>query len=147
MPVEIALGKADHQTDAFIYLDSALTEFDRLDDFLFLGSDPRTALALGLSIVGGADLNALARSYAGQMDIGQQGGAMRALILGTASSGDYYQAYKVIPEIAIIDKLYYYTVILTVEGKNKAQDPEWKIYFDSFWDWYAWENIRYNLIN
>ena len=147
MPLEISRSQSAYQADAYVYLDSAVTEFERLDDFLFAGSDPRTALTLGLSIMGGGELNNLAGHYVGQIDIGQQGAAMRTMILGTASGGDYYQAYTVIPEIAIIDKLYYYTVIMTVEGLNRAEDPEWKTYFNSYWEWFAWENIRYEFIN
>jgi hexokinase len=90
-------------------------------------------------------MNDLARQLVSKISIGQQSGAMQMLILGTAMNGNYYEAYSSIPEIALIDRLFYFNVILASEGLRRTNDSEWSRYFGTFQDFWIWQNSTYDL--
>jgi hypothetical protein len=144
-PLELIRSTTGPKEDVYVYLDSALTEFERVKDFFFFSEDPRISMVLTSSLIGGKGMNEMARQYVSKISIGQQSGATQILVLGTALNGDYYQAYSSIPEIALIDKLFYFNVILTTEGAKKTEDREWKTYFLTFRDYWTWQNIAYDL--
>lgn len=85
----------------------------------------------------------LSHRYVQAIPIGQQNGVIQNLILGTVMRGDYYEAYTSIPEIAFVDRLFYFNDILSEEGMKHAKDNEWRIYFDSFQNYWIWEIILY----
>jgi hypothetical protein len=129
-------GSPGPKGDAFIYLDSALTEYSRIEDFFLLSQDPRIALVLTPAMIGGAEMSDLSRRLVREINLGQQSGVIQNLIMGTAIRGDYYEAYSSIPEIALIDRMFYFNIMLTVEGLRQATDPEWKTYFSAFQDYW-----------
>ncbi len=131
-PLELMRNKERPTEDFFIYLDSSITEFGRVNDFFFVAEDPRISMILTLAL-----------QYVSKISIGQQSGATQALIIGTAYSGEYYEAYSSIPDIALVDRLFYFNIILTTEGLKKSNDKEWDTYFKAFRDYWIWESIQY----
>jgi hypothetical protein len=129
--------------DAYLYLDSAITEFNRIEDFFLLSQNPRIALVLTPAMIGGADMTDLSRRFVREINLGEQSGVIQNLIMGTAIRGDYYEAYSSIPEIALIDRLFYFNIMLTVEGLRQAVDPEWETYFSAFQDYWIFTAIGY----
>ncbi len=113
----------------FSYLDSAVTEAERLEDFQFVSTDPRIILAYNMSSAGGKILYDLSQEYVKQLSINSQNDIVQRWIQGIAKSGDYYQAYSSIPEIMILsDRLYLYNMILLQEATARITDPNWKVY-------------------
>ncbi len=107
------------------YLDSAVTEANRLEDYQFISSDPRIILAYSLSAVGGKNFYDLSQSYVKQLSLNTQTDIVQRWIQGIAQSGNYYQAYSSIPEITILtDRLYLYNLILMEEAFRIARDPD-----------------------
>ncbi len=85
----------------------------------------------------------LALRYVKAIQIGQQRGVIQNLILGTAIRGDYYQALSFIPQIALVDRVFYFNVILSAEGLRKTTDPEWRTYFEAHQNYWIWEMVGY----
>ena len=145
-PLELFRNKStSHKEDAFVYLDSAMTEFNRIEDFMILSWNPRAAMILTPAFVGGKDMSDLSLSYVRDIAMGQQNGVIQNLIFGTAIRGDYYGALSAIPELAIVDRLFYFNTILSVEGLEQAKDPEWKKYFRGLQDYWIWERVGYEV--
>jgi len=130
----------------FSYLDSAVTEAERLKDFQFVSTDPRIILAYGLSAAGGKKLNDLSESYVKQLSLNTQTDIVQRWIQGIATSGDYYQAYSSIPEITILnDRLYLYNMILMQEAINRVSNPNWKIYLQKRSEGFYQEEFGFEL--
>ena len=136
-------GQPGPREDAFVYLDSALTEYGRIQDFFFLNRSPRIAMVLTPAMIGGKEMIDLAQGLVRQITIGEQDGVIQNLILGTAMRGDYYQAYTFIPELTIIDRLTYFNDILSAEGLIRTDDPEWKTYLHAWQTYWILEVILY----
>lgn len=143
VPLELLRKEGGAKMEIFVYLDSTLTELDRLTDFFFFGPDPRFIVILTTGQMGGMDMINMAKHFAGKLSIGQQSGAIENLVLGIALSGDYFKAYTAIPPIALIDRLTYYNIILSVEGEKKSQDVEWTTYFIRYVDWQVWDFVSF----
>jgi hypothetical protein len=113
----------------FSYLDSAVTELERLEDFQFISTDPRIILAYNMSAAGGTILYDLSEQYVKQLSINAQNDIVQRWIQGIARSGNYYQAYNSIPEIVILsDRLYLFNMILLHEAIARTTNPDWKLY-------------------
>ncbi len=90
---------------AFILLDSAISELNKMKDFKFAydqnngANDPRKALILALSSVGGHQMHNLAGKYVEQISLSNQDDVVERWIEGAAASGQYYVAYASIPDI------------------------------------------------
>jgi hypothetical protein len=125
--------------DAFVYLDSAISEFDRIQDFLFTASDPRIAMVLTPALIGGKDMTEIAQGLVQDIRLFNQSGMIQNLILGNALRGDYYTAYSSIPDIALTDRLFFFSHILAIEANSISTDPEWSSYFYAFQNYRIWE--------
>ena len=142
-PLELVQGSSGPKEDAFEYLDSAMTEVDRLKDFEFIGDDPRIAVVLSLSLAGGKDMDDLARKFVSKISISQQNGVLQSWIQGTAMSGNYYQAYSSIPEILLSERLHYLNLILSAEAMKKEMNNEWQTFVMAFQKYYTWQFINF----
>ena len=139
---QLMAQKAGHQELAFILLDSALSELNRIKDFEFTAYDPRIALVQALSSVGGEEMYALSRRVVETVSIAKQKQMIEFWIGGTASSGNYFKAYSSIPAMsAPADKINYYTIILWQEAVKHPMDAEWKRSLEKRMENYMWENI------
>lgn len=133
--LQLLRGTSGPKEDAYVYLDSALTGFNRMKDFFLFSSNPRVALVLTPAMIGGKDMSELSLRLVREINLGEQSGVIQNLIMGTAIRGDYYEAYSAIPEIALIDRIFYFDIMLTVEGLKRTTDPEWRTYFSAYQDW------------
>jgi hypothetical protein len=113
------------------FLDSAVTETERLKDYQFLSADPRIMLAYSLSAVGGSKFYNFSEKYVKQLSLNTQTDILQRWIQGIAESGDYYQALSSIPEITILtDRLYLYDLILLEEAIRRPMDSDAKLWLD-----------------
>ena len=142
-PLELLVNPLGPKEDAFQYLDSAITEVDRLKDFEFFGDDPRIAVVLSLSLAGGKDMDDLARKFVSKISLGQQNGVLQAWIMGTAMSGNYYQAFSSIPEILLSERLHYFNLILSAAAMKKENNREWMVHVTAFQKQYMWVNMSF----
>ena len=142
-PLELFVSPTGPKEDSFEYLDSAITEVDRLTDFEFFGSDPRIAVVLSLSLAGGKDMDDLARKYVSKIPLGGQNGVLQAWIMGTALTGNYYQAYSSIPEILLSERLHYFNHILSSAARKKTSNYEWQVFLTSYQKQYMWTNMAF----
>jgi hypothetical protein len=142
-PMDLLNDVNGPKQDAYVYLDSALTAFDRITDFIFLTEDPRISFVMPLSQIGGKQMTELALKYVAKMPISQQSGAVENLILGIALRDEFYEAYTAIPEIALVDKLHYFNIILSEEAARKTQDSKWKEYLWNLHQQWKWSDINY----
>ena len=129
--------------DAFIYLDSAISEFNRIEDFFILSQNPRAALVLTPALIGGKEMTDLSLGYVKDIYMGEQIGVIQNLVFGTAIRSDYYGAYSAIPELALVDRLYYFNAILSVEGLKQAKESEWIPFFKNLQDYWIWARVGY----
>jgi len=134
---------AKYKEDIFVYLDSATTEFDRINDFLFFGLDPRNALVIAPTLIGGKVMNDLANRYVQSINLDAKGALMQNWILAAAMNGNYYHAYSLIPDISLVDRLFYFNGILSTEGLRRTQDANWRTYFDRYQNYWLWENTGF----
>ena len=141
--LQLLRGVSGPKEDAYIYLDSALTGFNRLQDFFILSQNPRIAMVLTPAMIGGKDMSELSLRLIREINLAEQSGVIQNLIMGTAIRGDYYEAYSAIPEIAFVDRIFYFDIMLTVEGLKRATDPEWKTYFSAYQDWWIFSAVGY----
>lgn len=115
--------------DIYAYLDSAATETDRLEDYLFVSTDPRIIVSYAISSLGGKNFYDLSQSYVKQLSLNAQTDIVQRWIQGIAESGDYYQAHQSIPEITILtDRLYLYNIILLEDAYRRADNADWKLW-------------------
>ncbi len=141
---ELLTKKAGRPETAYILLDSAINELNRIKDFEFVSKDPRNALALALSAIGGQEMHALARKYVEQVSLASQDDMIERWMQGTASSGQYYLAYASIPDIAVTsDRLNYFNQILLQEVAKRPMSEDWKTTFMSRLKDYTWQDIYY----
>lgn len=142
--------KGAQQEKAYILLDSALCEMNRIRDFEFAFSqisgygDPRNALALALSSVGGQEMHDLAGKYVEQISMARQINVIERWMEGTAASAQYYLAYASIPEIAVTaDRLNYFNIILLQDVVKRPMDKDWRRTLMKRRDDYTWQDIYY----
>ena len=82
-------------------------------------NDPRKALILALSSVGGHQMHNLAGKYVEQISLSNQDDVVERWIEGAAASGQYYVAYASIPDItSTAERLNYFNRILLRESVN-----------------------------
>ena len=134
-------GPKEH---AYVYLDSAITEFKRLKGSIFNFNNPRVALVLTPAMIGGKDMEALSLRFIREVELNQQSGVVQHFVMGTALRGDYYKAYSSIPELTLVERIHYYDIILTVDGKKRATDPEWEKYFNNYNDVWTYQLVGYD---
>ena len=147
---QLLTDKDEKQEQAFILLDSATCEMNRIKDFEFEFSpnegyyDPREALVFALSSVGGQDMHNLAARYVEQISMASQADVLRQWIEGAAVSGQYYLAYSSIPELtSTAERIYYFNRILMQESLRRPMDKEWRTAIESRIKVYTWEFIGY----
>jgi len=143
-------AKEGKKEKAFILLDSAISELNRIGDFEFLFSqntgynDPRKALVLALSSVGGQQMHNLAGKFVEQISIARQNGVIQQWVTGTAASGQYYLAYTAIPDItSTAARLDHFNRILLEESVRRPMNKEWRKTIEGRKIVYAWEFINY----
>jgi hypothetical protein len=147
---EILASRNSQKHTAFILLDSAICELNRLKNFefesdkIFGSNDPRKALVLALSWVGGQEMHRLARQYVEQFSVTHQDEVIEQWTEGAAGSGQYYRAYASIPDVnASITKINYFNRILLQESMNRTMTREWKECLKSKEKVYKWEFLQY----
>ena len=147
---ELLAGKDGPKHDAFILLDSALCEFNRIKDSDFSteannrSDDQRKALVLGLSRVGGKEMHEIAGNYVKQISITRQDDIIEKWIEGTAGSGQYYTAYASIPDItSAAEKVNYINRILLEEAMRRSPGSDWMSIRARFNN-YSWNFINYD---
>jgi hypothetical protein len=149
---ELLVNKNAHQEQAFILLDSAICELNRIRDFEFgtdrnAGpNDPRKALALALSWLGGEEMHKLAGNYVEQIPISRQDDMIERWVEGSAGSGQYYMAYNSIPEISSpAMRLNYYNRMLLQESVRRSMDKDWRAAIEARLKVYKWEFLQYEI--
>jgi len=147
---QLLSGKRGQQENAFILLDSAISEFKRMKGFEVafnpsIGyNDPRNAIVLALSWVGGQEMHNLAGKYVDQISMIRRNDVIERWIEGTAGSGHYYLAYSSIPDISPSEaRINYFNRILLQESVNFPMENEWKKAILSRLEVYKWEFISY----
>jgi hypothetical protein len=147
---ELLAGKYGKKQDAFILLDSAICELNRIKDFEFASewisgsNDPRKAIVLALSWLGGQDMYTLARKYVEEISITRQEDVIERWIEGTAGSGQYYLAYTSIPDItSLSERLNYINRILLQESVKRPMADDWRTMLESRFKLYKWEFLNY----
>jgi hypothetical protein len=147
---ELLLKKDAHQEKAFILLDSAIGDLNRIRDFdfgtdyIFGPNDPRRALVLALSWVGGQEMHNIAGNYVKQIPISRQDVVIEQWIEGTAGSGQYYLAYTSIPDItSAVERLKYYNEILVQESAKQPMDEDWRTAIEGRLKLDKWEFLQY----
>jgi hypothetical protein len=142
------------QQNVFLLLDSAISELNRIKSFEFTFdqntgyNDPRKALILALSWVGGQEMHNLAGKYVEQISMTRQNDVLAQWIEGTAASGKYYLAYASIPDISsAAARINYFNRILLQESIRRPMEKEWKSAIESRLDVYAWEFLGYEADN
>ncbi len=124
-------SESTHKEDAFIYLDSAMNEMEKLKDFVFFSKDPQIALVLSLASVGGQEMNNLSRKYVSSTGVDQQVDYVENWIKGIAATQNYYGAYSSIPDFASrAERMDYYNLILLQAIVDGEMDKEWSKYFN-----------------
>jgi hypothetical protein len=138
------------QHNAFVLLDSALCELNRIKDFEFTFdqnagfNDPRKAIVLALSLVGGKEMHNLARKYVEQISMTRHEDVVTRWIEGTAGSGQYYLAYASIPEISsAAARINYFNRILLQECARLPVNKVWRAALESRLEVYKWEFLGY----
>ena len=147
---ELITDKNSLQENAFILLDSAISELNRIRDFEFgsdrtYGSnDPRKAIVLAISWIGGQEMHNLAGHYVEQISLSRQDDVIERWIECAAGSGQYYLAYTSIPDITSpAERLNYYNRILLQESVRRPMDKDWRDALDSRMKVYKWEFVFY----
>jgi hypothetical protein len=147
---ELLANKEGQKQNAFILLDSAICELKRIEDSEFLSyrvfgsNDPRSALILALSWVGGQEMHNLAGKYVEQISITHQNDVIERWIEGAAGSGQYYTAYTSISDItSSTERLNYYNRILLEESMKHPMDKDWKAALESRLKNYKWQFLNY----
>jgi len=135
---------------AFILLDSAICEQNRVSDFefnldQFTGThDPRKALVHALSWVGGREMYDLAGAYVKQISLNKQMDFVELWIAGIAGSGQYYLAWTSIPEFSSnTERVNYFNRILLQEAARRQLDKEWRKSIEGRLKVYKWEVFEY----
>jgi len=148
---ELIAGKGDQKQNAFILLDSAICEQNRIKNFdfssnyIFGPNDPRKALILALSWVGGQEMHNLAGKYVEQISMTRQDDVVERWIEGDAGSGNYYLAWSSIPEItSASERLNYFNRILLEESRRRPKDKDWEACIESKLKVYKWEFLVYD---
>jgi energy-coupling factor transporter ATP-binding protein EcfA2 len=148
---ELLAEKNEHHELAFILLDSAICELNRTRNFEFGfdwnqgSSDPRKALVLALSWVGGQQMHSLAGNYVEQIPISRQDDMLALWVDGTAGSKQYYPAYTSIPDITSAgERLNDYNRILLQECIKRSMDNNWKEFIEGRIKVYKWEFLQYD---
>ena len=147
---QLMAGKGAQQHNAFVLMDSAASEFSRIKDFEFTSdphsgsNDPRKAIVLSLSWIGGQEIHKLAGNYVEQISLIKQNDIIARWIEGTAGSGQYYLAYASIPAISPAGaRLNYFTRILLQEAERRPMEKEWKAAISARLEVYKWEFLTY----
>jgi hypothetical protein len=147
---ELQLKKDAHQEQVFILLDSAIGNLNRIRDFefgtdnIFGPNDPRRALVLALSWVGGEEMHNIAGNYVKQIPISRQDVVIEQWIEGTAGSGQYYLAYTSIPEITSpVERLKFYNEILMQESAKHPMNKDWRTEIEGRFKLDKWEFLQY----
>jgi len=147
---ELLAKKEGQKQNAFVLLDSAICDMNRIKNsefvsYLVFGSnDPRRALVLALSWVGGQKMHNLAGKYVEQISMTRQDRVIERWIEGAAGSGQYYMAYASISDItSAAERLNYYNRILLQESVRHPMDKDWRAALESKLKVYKWEFLNY----
>ncbi len=147
---ELLAGKEGPKHDAFILLDSATCELNRINNFEFpslifsISDDPRKALILGLSRIGGKEMHDIAGTFVKQISISRQDELIEKWIEGTAGSGQYYLAHTSIPDItSAAERVNYINRILMEEAMRRSPGKDWKSIRDRLKN-YNWNFVKYD---
>jgi Novel STAND NTPase 1 len=117
-----------HESGAFIYLDSALANEEKVaKSTLQFQIDPGFSIIATLSGIGGTTLNKKARNMFAEMRPGIKGGGLFNYILGISQGGNYHRAVTAIPKQGSSDNtLQHYSLILGEEGNKMGARKGWE---------------------
>jgi energy-coupling factor transporter ATP-binding protein EcfA2 len=127
-----------YNPQAFVYLDSALSLYKRIDfNVAFL--DSRVDLLLLMSKIGSEALNGMAMDFLRTMDQNARQSAIQNMVDGVASEGNYYRALTMIPPTFTENSdLFSRMLILHTDNQKKAKlsgDQTWKT-MDDLINWF-----------
>jgi len=124
---------------AFIYLDSAFSEREKVDEGSLGQFDYRFEMLKVLSEVGGESMNKYAMDILTEMIEFKKPGGVIELVSGIADEGNFYNAVEAIPNnMPMSNELLSYSVILAegAKNQNRHKDPKYK----GFWE--SWDHFR-----
>jgi hypothetical protein len=143
-------GKSAQQHNAFVLLDSAISDLNRIKDNEVTFNpnvgfnDPRKALVLALSWIGGQEMHNLAGKFVEQISMARHDDVIARWIEGTAGTGQYYLAYSSIPDISSSTaRINYFNRILLQEAVRRPMVKEWKAAISGRLEVYKWEFFNY----
>jgi len=118
----------EKQTTAFIYLDSAFVNEEKLDpNELDFNLNPHMILINTLAGIGSQALDNKAKSLFVEMSPGFKDEGLGQYISGIAYEGNYYRAVEAIPENQSDGQvLFFYSDILNAEANKKGDRQGWE---------------------
>ena len=136
----------EKQTTAFIYLDSAFVNEEKLDpNELDSDLNPHMILINTLAGIGSQALDNKAKSLFVEMSPNIKDEGLGQYISGIAYEGNYYRAVEAIPENgSSTQELFYYSDILNAEANKKGDRQGWETLARN-WDFFNSEYIIFQL--